>query len=186
MSMSGTSALSWVRKRLTIGNILIAAILVWALPRLAPHLGAVLGFRSEGELLPSWSVATLDGRPVSSDDLRGRVVLVNVWATWCLPCRAEMPLLESMWTRHRDDGLVLLGFSVDRTGPESVRRFLEERGITYPVAIVGADVERAFGGIPGVPASFLLDREGKVLHRVVGPLAPVSLELEVRRLLKSH
>ena len=94
-----------------------------------------------------------------------------------------MPLLEQMWQRHRDRGFVLLGLSVDRTGTAGVRRFLEERAISYPVAIVGADVEAALGGVRGVPTSFLLDRHGRIRHRVIGPLVAASLELAVRRLL---
>ena len=125
----------------------------------------------------------LDGRVISNDSLRGRVVLVNVWATWCLPCRAEMPLLEAMHQRHRDKGFTMVGLSVDR-GPESgVRAFLTERGISYPVGIVSDDVLNAFGGVRGYPTSFLIDRAGVIRHAVIGPLAPASLELAVRRLV---
>jgi cytochrome c biogenesis protein CcmG/thiol:disulfide interchange protein DsbE len=125
----------------------------------------------------------LDGSVIGSDSLRGRVVLVNVWATWCLPCRAEMPLLEAMHRRHRDKGFAMIGLSVDR-GPESeVRTFLTERGISYPVGIVPDDFLNVFGGVRGYPTSFLIDRAGVVRHAVIGPLAPASLELAVRRLL---
>jgi len=78
---------------------------------------------------------------------------------------------------------VVLGLSVDRGSPDDVRRFLSERGIDYPVAIVGPEVERAFGGVRGYPTSFLVDRNGKVRHEALGPLAMVSFEPAVRRLL---
>jgi thiol-disulfide isomerase/thioredoxin len=172
-----------LRKRITIWSVLFAAVWIFVLVRLAPHLGAIVGIRSGGDVAPEFSVTTLDGAIISSSELRGKVLLVNFWATWCLPCRAEMPLLEGMWKRHAAAGLVLVGFSTDRTGEGGVRDFLTERGITYPVAIVGPDVEAAFGGVRGIPTSFLLDREGRVRHRVVGPLAPATLELAVRRLL---
>jgi hypothetical protein len=94
-----------------------------------------------------------------------------------------MPLLERMWKRHETAGFLLVGLSVDRTPPDDVRRFLAERGITYPVAIVDQGVEASFGGVRGIPTSVLLDREGLIRHRVVGPLAPATLELAVRRLL---
>ena len=96
-----------------------------------------------------------------------------------------MPLLERMYVRHRDDGLVIIGLSVDRGPIESVRRFLRERGVTYPVAVVGADVERAFGGVRGYPTSILIDRTGVVRHEVIGLLAPATLEPAVRRLLSA-
>jgi thiol-disulfide isomerase/thioredoxin len=171
-----------MRKRLTIWNVLLAALGVFVLVRLAPHLGAIIGVRSGQDIAPDFSVTTLNGDVVSSSALRGKVVLVNFWATWCLPCRAEMPLLEAMWKRHAADGFVLLGFSTDRTGEDGVRKFLAERGITYPVAIVAREAE-AFGGVRGIPTSFLLDQTGRIRHRVVGPLAPATLELAVRRLL---
>jgi cytochrome c biogenesis protein CcmG/thiol:disulfide interchange protein DsbE len=178
------SLLAGLRKRITIWSALFAAIWIFVLVRLAPHLGAIIGVRSAEDIAPTFSITTLDGAIVTSSDLRGKVVLVNFWATWCLPCRAEMPLLEGMWKRHKGDGFVLLGFSTDRSGAGGVREFLTERGITYPVAIVGQDVEAAFGGVRGIPTSFLLDSAGRVRHRVVGPLAPATLELAVRRLLR--
>lgn len=171
------------RKHLTIGNILFVVLLIWAAPRLLPHLGALFGVRSGGSIIPAWSAATLDGQRLASDSLRGQVLLVNFWATWCLPCRAEMPALQQMHERHRDRGFSLIGLSVDREGPDVVRRFVQERGITYPIAIVGRAEEDAFGGVRGYPMSFLVDRKGVVRHAVIGPLAPATLELAVRRLL---
>jgi thiol-disulfide isomerase/thioredoxin len=174
---------AWLRKRITIWNVLFAALWIFVLVRLAPHLGAIIGVRSGDDIAPAFSVATLDGAVVSSSELRGKVVLVNFWATWCLPCRAEMPLLEGMWKRHGADGFVLVGFSTDRTRAGAVREFLTKHAITYPVAIVGQNLEGAFGGVRGIPTSFLLDRAGRIRHRVVGPLAPATLELAVKRLL---
>lgn len=171
------------RRILNPWNVVTLLILVWAAPRLLPHVGAVLGIESGGNRTPVYEVLTLDGERVSGESLRGDVVLVNVWATWCAPCRVEMPLLQAMHERHAPRGFTLLGLSVDRTGPEGVRAFLAERGITYPVAIVGPEVERAFGGVQGYPTSFLLDRWGVVRHAVIGPLGPATLELAVRRLL---
>lgn len=158
-------------------------LVLWALPRLLPHLGAVAGIRSGGNARPSYQVVTLAGDTLGAESLRGKVVLVNFWATWCGPCRVEMPLLEAMYARHRDRGFVLLGLSVDRGGAPLVRDYLRSRGVTYPVAIVGGREEGAFGGVRGYPTSFLLDRDGVVRHAVIGPLAPASLELAVRRLL---
>lgn len=158
-------------------------VLVWAAPRLLPHLGALAGVDSGGRRTPAFDVVTLDGRRVTAESLRGQVVLVNFWATWCGPCRVEMPLLQAMHERHARRGFTLLGLSVDRTSAADVAAFLGERDVSYPVAIVGAPVEAAFGGVRGYPTSFLLDRRGVVRHAVIGPLAPATLELAVRRLL---
>jgi len=164
-------------------NLLTLAVLLWAAPRLLPHVGALIGVDSGGEARPDYSVVSLDGGRLDPASLRGRVVLVNFWATWCAPCRLEMPLLQRMHARHVSQGLSLLGFSVDRGGADGVRAFLREHAVTYPVAIVGESTERAFGGVRGYPTSFLIDRAGVVRNVVIGPLAPATLELAVRRLL---
>jgi len=171
------------RRHLTIANVLTLAILLWAAPRLLPHVGALVGVRSGPELAPQYEYVTLDGAPISNETLRGKVVLVNFWATWCLPCRVEMPALDAMHKRHVDSGFVVVGLAVDRVATEQVRAFVVERGVTYPIAHVGPEAERVFGGVQGYPMSFLLDREGRIRHRVIGPIAPVSLEPAVRRLL---
>jgi thiol-disulfide isomerase/thioredoxin len=181
--MDAKALITRVRSWLTPWNVVVALFVLWMMPRFLPHLGAVLGVESGGHQRPTVQVMTLDGAVVTDSTLRGRVVLVNFWATWCLPCRAEMPLLQAMSTRHKDAGLVVLGLSVDRIPPDEVRQWLRERDITYPVAMVGREAEQAFGGVQGYPTSILLDRTGQVRYKVLGPLAMASLEPAVRRLL---
>jgi thiol-disulfide isomerase/thioredoxin len=171
----------WVPHWTTLAMVAIALV---AAPRLLPHLGALVDVRTRDASHPTYAVRTLADSLLTSESLRGRVVLVNVWATWCLPCRAEMPLLERTWQRHRDAGLVVLGASVDRGGREAVARFLREHGVTYPVGIVGSDVIAALGGVRGYPTSVLIGRDGVVRHRVLGPIGPLSLELAIRRALE--
>ena len=177
----GARGVAWLRARWS--TVLLWLVLAWAAPRLWPHVGALLGVRAGDRARPEATVTLLDGRSLSLVDLRGQVVLVNVWATWCAPCRVEMPLLEQTWQRHRAAGFLLLGASVDRGDPADVRAFLAERGISYPVAIVGADVIQALGGVMGYPTSILIGRDGRVQHRVMGPIGPVTLEPAIRRAL---
>jgi thiol-disulfide isomerase/thioredoxin len=165
--------------------VLALFILLWALPRLLPHVGALLGIETRASAAPVFTVVTLRGDTLDTAQLRGRVVLVNVWATWCLPCRVEMPLLEQTWQRHRDAGLVVLGASVDRGDPALVRAFVTERGISYPVAVVDRSVIAALGGVQGYPTSVLIGRDGVVRHRVIGPIGPLTLEPAIRRALST-
>ncbi len=178
-------ASGWRRfgKYVTVWNIITVAILIWAAPRLLPHVGALVGIGSGPDVVPTYSYASLDGKAMSSDSLRGKVVLVNFWATWCTPCKVEMPLLEMMHKRHEEAGFLVVGLAVDRVSTEVVRAFVVERGVSYPIAHVGPEAEQVFGGVRGYPTSFLLDRTGRIRHTVIGPVAPLSLEPAVRRLL---
>ena len=164
-------------------TLLMIGLGIWALPRLLPHVGALVNVTARDRSTPTFAVRTLADSTITSQSLRGRVVLVNVWATWCTPCRVEMPLLEATWNRHRAAGLVLLGASVDRGDPQTVRDFINARGISYPIAIVGPDVIRELGGVVGYPTSILIGRDGRVRHRVMGPIGPLSLEPAIRRAL---
>lgn len=167
-----------------LGNLFWLALLIWAAPRCWPHVEAVIGRSARDARQPQFTVQTRDGRVLTADSLRGRVVLVNIWATWCPPCRAEMPALQQLASSHADEPFVLLGLSVDRGPAASVDAFLRERGITYPNAIIGDEVLRAFGGVRGYPTSFLLDKRGVLRHTVLGPVAPLTLRPAIARLLR--
>lgn len=167
-----------------LGNLFWLALLVWATPRCWPHVEAVIGRSASDARQPVFTVQTRDGRVLTADSLRGRVVLVNIWATWCPPCRAEMPALQQLADSHADEPFVLLGLSVDRGPASSVDRFLRERGISYPNAIITDDILRAFGGVRGYPTSFLLDKRGVLRHTVLGPVAPLTLRPAIARLLR--
>ncbi|HCT57482.1 MAG TPA: TlpA family protein disulfide reductase [Gemmatimonas aurantiaca] len=164
-------------------NLVFAAVLLWAAPRCWPHVEALVGARAKERRQPSYAITTRAGGLLTPDSLRGRVVLVNIWATWCPPCRAEMPLLQQLAEAYASDSVVVLGLSVDRGPARTVDAFLAERGITYPVAIVSDEVVRAFGGVRGYPTSLLLDKQGVVRHTVMGPVGPVTLRPALRRLI---
>lgn len=175
--------MNWRRKLPHWTTVLVVILVIWSLPRLLPHVKALVGVRMQNAAHPKYAVRTLDRRIITQDSLRGRVVLVNVWATWCFPCRVEMPLMESTWRRHRDAGLVILGASVDRGSAQDVQEFVSSRDITYPIAIVDANFIAAIGGVIGYPTSILIGRDGTVQHKVIGPIGPVSLEPAIRRAL---
>lgn len=170
-------ALLWGERLLTLGLLVFVAV------RLGPQLGALVGVAPDQGRAPDYELVTLDGDTVRSAELEGKVVVVNFWATWCPPCRLEMPTLQRLHERRAADGVVVLGFSTDVGSDAGVRSFLAERGITYPVGIATADHRRAFGGIPGVPTTFLIDGDGVVRHKVVGYFTGPALNAAVGRLL---
>lgn len=163
-----------------IGWALLVGFLAW---RLSPQAGAAFGVTSLNQAAPDFRVTTLEGAPVTPDSLRGKVILLNFWATWCPPCRVEMPGFQDVYDEHRADGFVVLGVSTDRAGREPVREFLRETGITYPVAMANGEIVSAYGGARVLPTSFLIDREGRIRHEVRGYFTEVALRQAVRRLL---
>ena len=158
----------------------VLALLAW---RAGPQVAAALGAGAAGSDAPALTVSTLAGEEVSLDGLQGQVVLVNFWATWCPPCRMEMPGFQRVWDSRRERGLVVLGLSSERGDEAGVRRFLAARGITYPVAVTGGEAAASFGGVRALPTSILIDRQGRVRHRVEGFFAEPALRHAVDRLL---
>lgn len=177
------------RGRFTWGVAALGAALLLVSLRALPGLAggsAADGVPRVGTPAPSLKVKTLDGPKLSLADLRGKVVLVNFWATWCPPCRAEMPGFESVWREKQKDGFVVLGLSAGDDGPGEVAAFLSERGITYPVGLASPSSKRAFGGVNALPASFLVDKRGVVRRTVTGVFDERLLRQDVRRLLAEN
>ncbi len=137
-----------------------------------------------GKTALDFSLQTLDGARVSLSDYRGQVVLVNFWATWCPPCRAEIPALEAAYQAHRDDGLVILGVSVEDP-PELIELFLQDFDITYPILLDrNGAVYRAYRA-PGLPTTVLVDRDGIIQVRHVGELSARELDQYLSEVLPS-
>ncbi len=132
---------------------------------------------------PAWALAKLDGTPLQSSELAGKVVVVDFWATWCPPCREEIPGYVEMQQALEADGVVIVGVSLDRAGPSVVKAFAEKYGINYPLVMGDSEVVDAFGGIEAIPTTFLIDREGQVRHRKVGAMDRSEYEPLVRSLL---
>lgn len=120
-------------------------------------------------LAPDFAVPDLAGQAVRLSGLRGQVVLVNLWATWCPPCREEMPSMQKLYQRLKGRGFVLLAVSQDENGKAAVEPFVRDLGLTFPVLI---DPEHQVGDryqVWGYPESFLIDREGRIAERIIGP-----------------
>jgi cytochrome c biogenesis protein CcmG, thiol:disulfide interchange protein DsbE len=150
--------------------------------RLGPQLGAALDVGGATDAAPAFEVTSLDGERFDMESLRGQVVLVHFWATWCRPCRVERPMIERVWRDRRGDGFVVLSLATDRSESD-VRDFVADREVSYPVALATPQIVRGFGGIRGTPTSFLIDREGRVRHRVHGIFTEPALRMAVGRLL---
>jgi thiol-disulfide isomerase/thioredoxin len=126
---------------------------------------------------------TLDGEPISLAGLRGKVVWVDFWASWCPPCRAETPVLRDLYARHRDDGFAMVGVSVQEGSADDVRRYVDAYAIAYPiVADLTGSIFREWR-VYGLPTQFLLDRDGAIRAIVQGPVDAETGESLVAPLL---
>ncbi len=135
---------------------------------------------------PAWKLKDVKGKTVSSEDFKGKVVVLDFWATWCPPCREEIPGYIALQKKYGKDGLVIVGVSVDdgERASEMVQLFIKKVGVNYPIVMGDADVAQSFGGIEMYPTTFIIDREGKIRDRKVGPEAMDQYEKRVLAVLK--
>jgi thiol-disulfide isomerase/thioredoxin len=130
---------------------------------------------------PVFTARDLDGREISSASFRGKVVLVNFWATWCPPCRAEIPDLIALQDKYRDQ-LQIIGISEDEAPAAQVRQFVNAHGMNYPVVMTSPELEKMFPGISALPSTFVIDRNARVVQKHVGMLTARTTEYELRHL----
>ena len=122
-----------------------------------------------GSHLPEFSVKDLQGHEVSSVDLRGKVVLIDFWATWCQPCKKEMPGYQKLEDRYGQSGFAVVGFKFDTMmDAEDPVLFAKKIGVRYPLAVASDDLKQKFGGIEGLPTTMLYDRQGILRKKIIG------------------
>ncbi len=122
-----------------------------------------------GSRLPDFTVKDLQGREISSADLRGKVVLIDFWATWCQPCKKEMPGYQKLLDRYGSRGFAVVGFKFDTMMDiEDPVEFAKKIGVRYPLAVAADDLKQKFGGIEGLPTTMLYDRQGILRRKVIG------------------
>jgi thiol-disulfide isomerase/thioredoxin len=150
----------------------------------APPKETVIAAGEIGSRLPDFSVKDLQGRELSSADLRGKVVLIDIWATWCQPCKKEMPGYQKLLDRYASRGFKVVGLKSDiMKDTEDPIKFAKQIGVHYPLAVASADIVQKFGGIEGLPTTLLYDRQGILRKKVIGFEYTESFESALRPLL---
>ena len=132
---------------------------------------------------PDFTLQDLSGQMVKSSDFSGKVILVDFWATWCSPCRAEIPHLEELYGLYKGQGFEILGIALDNGGAEVVRPFVVENSISYPIVIGNREVAMAFGGLTAIPTAFMVDRSGNIVKKYIGYTDKAVFEEDIKKLL---
>ena len=143
-----------------------------------------LKFEGQRQKAPNFTLKDADGNPVNLTDYRGKVVLVNFWATWCGPCEVEIPWFVEFEQKYRDQGFAVLGLSMDDDGWKSVRPYIASHKINYRVMIASEVVSQQFGDIEALPTSFVLDRQGRIATNHVGLVDKRDYQNEILKLLE--
>lgn len=158
------------------------AIFGLLLPLLASPQLPVIRFVRDPDPAPDFQLKDLTGKDLSLATAKGKVILLNFWATWCGPCRAEIPSLVELQNRYKDR-LQIIGLVVDDDDEDAVKQVVDSKGINYPVALANNQIRFAYGGIPALPTLFVINSEGRVMQKHVGLYNPALYETEVRALL---
>lgn len=145
----------WVKIALVV---IIGGLFIWQ----------VTGRTSASGKATDFTLTNQHGEKFSLSDYRGKVVILDFWATWCPPCKAEIPGFVELYDKYQDDGLEIIGISLDRDGWNPVRPFLKEYGVEYPVTIGNQQLTEQYGNIRSIPTTFVIDKKGEIRRKYVG------------------
>jgi peroxiredoxin len=140
--------------------------------------------RASTTAAPEWQLNDPDGQPVKLSDFKGKVVILDFWATWCPPCRAEIPGFVALQKQYAAQGLTVVGVSLDTAGASVVKSFMKNLGMNYPVVIGDEKIAADYGGVSAIPTTFVIDRNGNIVTSHQGYASQLVFESEIRPLLK--
>ncbi len=148
--------------------------------RPGPEAPAIL---SKSTPAPDFTLEALDGKNMRLSDFRGKAVLLNFWATWCAPCKIEMPWFVDLQKEYGPQGLQIVGVAMDDSSKEDIAKFAREMGVNYPVLIGKEAVGDEYGGVPALPESFFIGRDGKIVDRIIGLKGKGEIEDSIKKAL---
>jgi len=140
----------------------------------------------QGQPAPDFSLASLDGKTLKLSDFHGKAVLLNFWATWCEPCKIEMPWFIDLQKKYGAQGFQVLGVAMDDASPSDIADFAKKMGVNYPIVIGKEAVGDQYGGLPYLPSTFYIDRDGKVIERVFGLRSRSEIESNIQKAMGSQ
>jgi len=136
-----------------------------------------------GKSAPSFTLQDLNGKPVSLSDFKGKVVILDFWATWCPPCVIEIPHFIELYEQYKDQGFAMVGISLDSAGISVVKSFARKYQINYPILMTDGQVDRVYGGITAIPTTFVIDSAGNIRRKYIGYRDKAVFEADIKALL---
>ena len=133
---------------------------------------------------PDFTLKDADGKTVKLSDYKGKVVLLNFWATWCGPCKIEIPWFIEFQKTYKDRGFTVIGVSVDDEGWEIVKPYLASKQVNYPVVVSSESVNTLYGGIESLPTTFIIDKDGKIANTHIGLVSKKEYESDIEQLVR--
>jgi len=177
---------SWIYTGFFVGLILILFVVnnTGSEPEQGPYPpNYVPAAQKATATAPDFTLPTTDGKTLKLSDLKGKVVILDFWATWCPPCRKGIPDLIDLKNRYGAKGVEIIGISVDTETKPEVVPFIKEYGINYPVVYGNMNVYQQYGGIRAIPTSFIIDKEGKIVASYEGLISKLTYENHIKKLL---
>lgn len=172
--------------------IVLVAVMIYA----GVHNSRKIGYRAyansedrlpagdvKGKTAPDFTLDTLEGQSVKLSDYRGKAVLLNFWATWCGPCKVEMPWFVDLQKQYGSQGLQIIGVAMDDSGKDAIDKFAKEMGVNYLILQGKEAVGDAYGGVLGLPTTFFIDRNGKIIDSSSGLIGKGEIEENIKKAL---
>lgn len=174
---AGRNPLALVIVAVVVAGMLYLGLHMAARPRL--HL-------TQATLAPDFTLESLDGKTMRLSDLRGKAVLLNFWATWCVPCKIEMPWFVELQNQYGAQGLQIVGVAMDDASKEDIAKFAKDMGVNYPILIGKEAVGDQYGGVPALPETFFIGRDGKIVDKILGLKGRGDIEEDIKRALDTQ
>jgi cytochrome c biogenesis protein CcmG/thiol:disulfide interchange protein DsbE len=172
---------------LVVVAVVISLMLVFGIQKTRhPQLHSGGAGKLQGQPAPDFALAALDGKTLKLSDFRGKAVLLNFWATWCEPCKIEMPWFVELQKKYEGQGFTVLGVAMDDASSSEIADFAKKMGVNYPIVIGKEAVGDQYGGIPYLPSTFYIDRDGKVVERVFGLVSRSEIESNIQKAMGSQ
>ena len=161
----------------TVASVLIAKF------KSSPRTSAAAAASSNEQIAPDFELQSLDSTTVHLSDFRGKAVLLNFWATWCQPCKIEMPWFEQLQKQYAQEGLQVIGVAMDDAGREDIAKFAKNLGVDYPILLGKESVGDAYGGVQFLPATLYVSRDGRVVGKMFGLKGRDEIEGNIKKAL---